>query len=82
MLAIGSLLIVPSKIPGALTFILLFSIMPANALLAAGCSFRLIGHLDPPLLSPLGVTVVYFLPGIILGISGIAFNRRSSSVRT
>jgi hypothetical protein len=25
---------------------------------------------------------VYFLPGIILGISGIAFNRRSSSVRT
>ena len=65
-------------IPNAFGFIVLwFSTIPANALLLASCPYALIGHLDPPMLSWLGVTVVYFLPGTALVVTGVAASMSS-----
>ena len=37
----------------------------------------LVGHLDPPMLSLRGITVLYFIPGVLLAISGFVIRMRS-----
>ena len=58
--------------------IALFSMYPAGFFCGSNFLFHLglVGHLDPPMLSLRGVTLLYFAPGVLLAISGIGVRMR------